>query len=219
MKRIALSSDQQLTLAFESPVVGRSEATRSADLAPNTRHAHAGTQTFAYQLRRARRRTIGFQIDDRGLTISAPRWVTLREIEAAIVEKSRWIDSRQRQWNEWKARRSLPNVHFGDGGTLPVLGAPITLRLQAETSETHFDQATSTLRLALPSEATEARVRDTVQAWLKAEAQRVFNSRFELFADRIDPRFAGWTVSSARSQWGSCTNDGRVRLSWRLIHF
>ena len=220
MKRIALSSDRQLTLALESPVVVRSEATgRSADSATNTRHARAGTQVFAYQLRRARRRTIGFQIDDRGLTISAPRWVTLREIEAAIVEKSRWIESRQRQWQEWSARRSLPNVHFGDGGTLPVLGLPITLRLRPEVSETHLDEATATLLLALPIEATEVRVRDTVQAWLKAEARRVFGARLALFADRIDARFAGWAVSSARSQWGSCTHDGRVRLSWRLIHF
>jgi len=219
MKRIALSSDRQLTLALEPPVVDRSPAGRCADPTTSTRRAHAGTQVFDYRLRRARRRTIGFQIDDRGLTISAPRWVTLREIEAAIVEKSRWIESRQRQWKEWSARRSLPNVHFGDGGTLPLLGAPITLRLSPEISETHFDEASSTLLLALPLEATEVRVRDSVQVWLKAEARRVFSARLELFADRTDARFAGWAVSSARSQWGSCTHDGRIRLSWRLIHF
>ncbi len=49
------------------------------------------TQLLSYRLRRARRRSIGFQIDDQGLTVSAPRWVPLREIEAAIVEKRRWI--------------------------------------------------------------------------------------------------------------------------------
>jgi len=62
-------------------------------------------------------------------------------------------------------------------------------------------------------------VRDAVQAWLQAAARRVFDERIAGFADRIDPRFAGWTLTSARSQWGSCTHDGRVRLSWRLIHF
>ena len=58
-----------------------------------------------------------------------------------------------------------------------------------------------------------------VQAWLQSEARRVFGERIERFADRISSRYAGWTLSSARSQWGSCTHDGRVRLSWRLIHF
>lgn len=220
MKRLALSADRQLTLGLEPPVVGPTETPgQVSDSGARTRHALAGTQVFAYQLRRARRRTIGFQIDDRGLTVSAPRWVTLREIEAAIAEKSRWIESRQRQWKEWSARRSLPNVHFGDGGTLPLLGAPITLRLRPEISQTFFDEASSTLLLALPREATEVRVRDTVQAWLKAEARRVFGARIAQFADRTEARFAGWAISSARSQWGSCTHDGRIRLSWRLIHF
>src|SRR5690606_14151061 len=39
----------------------------------------------AWELRRARRRTIGFMIDHRGLRVSAPRWVTLPEIERALV--------------------------------------------------------------------------------------------------------------------------------------
>lgn len=216
MKRIALSSDRQLPLAFESPVVRHGHA---GSAAPGARHAHVGTQLVSYQLRRTRRRSIGFQIDDRGLIVSAPRWITLREIEAAILEKGRWIESRQRQWREWRARHSLPAVHFGDGGTLPVLGAQVTLRLQPAAAATRFEPATATLALALPADASEVRVRDTVQTWLKAEARRVFSERIDTFADRIDPRFAGWGVSSARSQWGSCTHDGRIRLSWRLIHF
>ena len=28
-----------------------------------------------------------------------------------------------------------------------------------------------------------------------------------------------WEISSARTQWGSCSREGRVRLNWRLVHF
>ena len=80
MKRAAPALDSQLSLAFEPPVG------RSGRHEPSTRHARVGSELVAYQLRRARRRTIGFTIDDRGLVISAPRWVPLRVIEAAIVE-------------------------------------------------------------------------------------------------------------------------------------
>jgi len=58
-----------------------------------------------------------------------------------------------------------------------------------------------------------------VQAWLQSEARRVFPERIARFGGRISARYAGWALSSARSQWGSCTHDGRIRLSWRLIHF
>jgi len=55
-----------------------------------------------YRLVRARRRTIGMQVDLDGLTVRAPRWVTLTEIEAALAERAAWI---VRTLAEWRARR------------------------------------------------------------------------------------------------------------------
>ena len=96
MKKLRASHAEQLTLALDpAPAASPPPPTREPD--PRARRALAGTEIIEYRLRRARRRTIGFQIDDDGLTISAPRWVTLREIEAAISEKSRWIRTKQRE--------------------------------------------------------------------------------------------------------------------------
>lgn len=203
---------EQLALALDAPDV-RPRGRTAAD----QRHLRVGTDVFAYRLRRARRRSIGFQIDDLGLTVSAPRWVPMREIEAAIAEKRRWIVSKQREWHELRSQRRLPVVRFVDGARLPYLGSPLELRLDAGAAVTHH--VGSALQLALPSGATEAQMRDAVQAWLQAQARRVFAERIERFAGRISARYAGWTLSTARAQWGSCTHDGRIRLSWRLIHF
>ncbi len=213
MRRLSVGNAAQLSLPLEAP------ARTTPPVATDGRHARIGAELVSYRLRRARRRTIGFQIDDRGLTVSAPRWVSLREIEAAIVEKGRWIQTRQRDWLAWREKNRLPQVRFIDGSTLPVLGVPVTLRLGLPTPITGLDAAANELRLGLPAQAEEPQVRDAVQSWLQGEARRVFGERIANFADRIDARFAGWTLSSARSQWGSCTHDGRVRLSWRLIHF
>ena len=95
--------------------------------------------------------------------------------------------------------------------------AVLTLRLAATTTATHH--ADGELRVALPLAANELQWRDAVQAWLQGEARRVFDERINRFAGRISARYVGWTLSSARSQWGSCTHDGRIRLNWRLIHF
>ena len=180
----------------------------------------AGEPT-AYRLRRGKRRTIGFQVDDNGLTVSAPRWVTLRDIEAAIVEKERWIRSKLVEWREFRARRKLPEVRWACGGTLPYLGASLTLRLRPEVESTRLVAGASgrELHVALPGDALEAQIKDAVQAWLQTEARRVLGARIAELGAGLDAKPAVWSLSSARSQWGSCTHDGRVRLNWRLIHF
>ncbi len=211
------ADERQLALLLEEApaAIEPAPVTQSAPHAPAPRRLQVGAELFTYHLRRARRRTIGFQIDDRGLTVSAPRWVSLRDIEAAIAEKRRWIASRQQQWLQWRQKNHVPAMRFVDGSALPYLGTHLTLRLGAP--QTRRDGAA--LALALPLPASESQVRDAVQAWLQGEARRVFDERIARFADRISPRYAGWRLSSARSQWGSCTHDGRIRLSWRLIHF
>jgi predicted metal-dependent hydrolase len=42
----------------------------------------------SFELRRARRRSIGFVIGPEGLTVSAPRWVGVGDVEAALREKA-----------------------------------------------------------------------------------------------------------------------------------
>ena len=59
-------------------------------------------QCIDYRMVRARRRTIGMQVDLDGLTVRAPRWVSLGEIEAALAERSGWI---LRTLAEWRTRR------------------------------------------------------------------------------------------------------------------
>jgi len=180
----------------------------------------AGPEPIRYTLRRAKRKTIGFVINDAGLTISAPRWVTLREIDAAVAEKESWIRKKLLHWREWRERRKLPELRFADGGQLPYLGGSLVLRLVAVAEPTVIEsEGRRELHLPLPPGAAELQVRDALLAWLQGEARRVFGQRLAEIAPRIDVPFKSWTLSSARSQWGSCTADRRLRLNWRLIHF
>ncbi len=175
-------------------------------------------QPFEFRLRRGKRRTIGFQINEAGLTIAAPRWVSVREIESAVLEKERWIRKKLTEWSDLAARRRLPEVRWTEGGTLPYVGQTLTLRLTGRTELIRTEQATE-LHLALPHDANTDQVKDTAVAWLHAEARRIFGERIEHLAAQSGKRPSRWALSSARAQWGSCTHDGRIRLNWRLIHF
>jgi predicted metal-dependent hydrolase len=225
LNKALINTAQQLTLAFDFPSAAPASPLPPepphGETAPRARQLLVGGHPIDYRLRRAKRRTIGFQIDDGGLTVSAPRWVRLAEIEAAIAEKERWIRAKLAEWRQWRAKRRLPEMRFADGGSLPYLGRPLVLRLRADSAGTRLVEAEPQreLHVALPPEATESQVKDAVQAWLQSEARRVLGERLALLAERADAKPTAWSLSSARSQWGSCTHDGRIRLNWRLIHF
>jgi predicted metal-dependent hydrolase len=209
------STSQQLLLAFAvTPTV----TFDNAQVLPGCeRRVLVAQQVIEYRLQRVRRRTIGFQVSELGLTVRAPRWISVREIEAAIVESQRWIFKKQSEWRVRSAQRRLTAIRFVDGGQVQYLGKGIKLRLGAATA--HVDEEANEIRLAVTAEASEAEVRRALQTWLHEQAHRVISARLERFSGRTDARFAGWRLSSARTQWGSCSPDGRIRLSWRLIHF
>ncbi len=171
-----------------------------------------------YQIRRSRRRTIGFVIDDRGLSITSPHWVPVAEIERALTEKSEWIVRKLVEWREYAARRERLRVRWEDGASLPFLGETLVLRIDPSL-RAHVRRDGTELRVALPPAAEQEQLKDTVQGWLQARATEVFAERIEVFAQRLGRRPSRWGLSSARTRWGSCGPDGAIRLNWRLVHF
>ncbi|WP_420995987.1 M48 family metallopeptidase [Cupriavidus sp. 30B13] len=186
---------------------------------PNARRLQVGERSVHYTLKRSSRRTIGFTVDDRGLSITAPRWVTLADIESAIFEKQRWIFNKLGEWRHREARRVLPTVQWREGASLPFLGQPITLQLESPAGILLFDADTRVLHLALPPHADEQQIKDRVQGWLQHQARRLLAQRLDHYAEKLGVRHSAFALTSAATRWGSCTADGKIRLNWRLMHF
>lgn len=176
-------------------------------------------RTLEYGLKRSTRRTIGFAIDGTGLTITAPRWVTLADIEAAIAGKERWIFTKLAEWQTRAEQRALPRVEWREGAHIPYLGKPVRIALASSNGALAFDATEAWLALALPAHADAQQIKDRVQGWLQNEAKRLFGERLDVYAQKLGVGFKGYALSSAATRWGSCSSDGRIRLNWRLIHF
>lgn len=177
-------------------------------------------QVLEYELRRSKRHSIGFLIADQGLRITAPRWVTLADIDKAIHEKQHWIISKLREKRELADKRRQVTMRWEDGARLPYLGKQLTLRIthQARVSIKH-DAEQDVLHISLPPDFQEQQLKDRVKSWLQQEAKRVFNQRMPVFAQRLGVSYHSMSLSSAGTRWGSCTSQGKIRLNWRLIHF
>ncbi len=182
-----------------------------------------GAHLLAYTLRRSARRTIGFQISDEGLRITAPKWVSIADIETAILEKQRWIFGKLQERKERQERIaqlvSAPQS-WGDGFVLPYLGSNITLRLQAlRTKHVAYDSATRELTLYMPFDTSEKKLKDHVRLWFQTQAKILFAERLDFYADKLGVTYESLALSSAKTQWGSCSSHGHIRLNWRLMHF
>jgi predicted metal-dependent hydrolase len=188
----------------------------------------------AYTLRRARRRSIGFVVGTEGLSVNAPRWVGLADIEAALRDKGGWILRKLREQRERAQRLQAARVEWRDGTALPYLGETLVVVLDPRTRGAALqDEAAPApgaqgdlpavprrlLRVGLPHTATPAQIRDTVQSWLQRQARRVFEERCRHYAAQLGVQYTRIGLSSAQTRWGSASASGAIRLNWRLIHF
>ncbi len=183
--------------------------------------------TVGYALKRARRRTIGFIIGPEGLSVNAPKWVGIGEIEAGLREKGAWILRKLREQQERSQRLAQAKVDWRDGTAIPFLGETVIVVLDSRATgamlNTDADALPGvphlTLHIGLPQHAAPEQIRDAVQSWLQRQARRVFEERIRHFAAQLRVTCTRLSLSSAQTRWGSASADGSIRLNWRLIHF
>ena len=175
----------------------------------------------AYEFKRGKRRTIGFQVGPDGLVVSAPKWVPLGEVEAALQGKAVWVLRKLDEMREREQRQVSARIEWRDGVTLPFLGGLLTVVLDPSHAFTTVGGAHSsdTLRIGLPLHATPDQIRDAVQAWLMGQAKTLFAERLNHFAPQLQVQWRKLSLSNADTRWGSARADGSIRLNWRLIHF
>ncbi len=103
----------------------------------------------------------------------------------------RFLDSR-RDWVAANLAEMPERVVFADGAIVPVLGVPHRIRHLGER-------------------------RPGIRIHLIALARQELSRRARALAARIDRRVTRISVRDTRSRWGSCSADGALAFSWRLI--
>jgi predicted metal-dependent hydrolase len=209
------------------------------DVAPSTvaaqfahprasRRIALATCEVAYAFRRAKRRTIGMVIGPDGLEVSAPRWVTVGEIESTLHEKADWIVRKLVEMQEHQRRLGEARIQWRDGVVLRYLGDSMRVVLDSSSAlkknsaqlENLGDETTAcfVLRIGLPTNASPEQIRDATQAWLMRRAKALFTERLDHFAPRLGVSWKRLSLSRASTRWGTASADGAIRLNWRLIH-
>ena len=169
---------------------------------------------ISYTLKRSsKRRSIGLRIDERGLTVSMPLRASEKWLHSVLQDKADWV---VQKLDSWQARKP-PVMQWVDGESIPFRGEQFILRIIPDLFGAKPQLHKGELRLHVAAWASPAAIEKIATQWYQQEALRVFEECVAHFAPlmQVSPREV--KLSSARTQWGSCTIRAVVRLNWQLV--
>ncbi|MDR0480402.1 MAG: M48 family metallopeptidase [Gallionellaceae bacterium] len=167
-----------------------------------------------YTLKRTgRRRSIGLRIDDDGLTVAMPERASEKWLNSVLQEKAGWIVEKL---ESWQSRKPVA-TQWIDGQFIKFIGEPLTLRVVASLFSAPPLLQGRQLYVHVTQVTDQAAIRQEVEQWYRQQAETLFRQRVSHFSALMGVTPSTVNLSSARTQWGSCTAQGSVRLNWQLI--
>ena len=178
------------------------------------RSIHLAGKPINYTLKRTdRRRSIGLRIDDRGLTVNIPMRASEKWLQTVLQEKAMWV---LQKLEGWQSTRPAPQQWL-DGQAVSFLGQPLTLCVLTSLFTTPPQLCGTQLFLHVSDSENQTATEQAMRQWYQGEAMILFRERVAYYAPLMNVTARTIKLSSARTQWGSCTVKGSVRLNWQLI--
>jgi predicted metal-dependent hydrolase len=159
----------------------------------------------------SRRKTVALIIQrDGSLTVRAPLRMSEIHIQEFVQNHADWIRKKQAQ-----AKTSpLPlKKHYIDGETFLYLGKefPLTIVAPHRPALTFSGNKFHLANSSLP------KARQVFIRWYKAQALMVVSERVAFHANQNQFTWRKIRISSARTRWGSCSANGTLSFTWRLV--
>jgi predicted metal-dependent hydrolase len=161
------------------------------------------------QNQRARRLTLRIEAGGRGLRVTVPPGIATREIDRFVERHRGWLETRL------AAIPDQPQVR--PGIKIPLRGVPHLI--------IHQPQSRGTVTIGTGSDGCPAllvhgearflarRLRD----FLKREAKAQITALVDKHAGAIGAKAKAIRFKDTTSRWGSCTSDGTLSFSWRIM--
>lgn len=156
---------------------------------------------------RAKRLALRLNPKDRIFHLVMPRGMSLSKAQAFAEEHDRWMKEKL---------KDLPRpIHFKHNAVIPILGRCRTLKIiySKNLKTTEIMLKYNELLVFTNLEDPGPRIIRFLKKLAKEELSRLSKEK----AARISKKVRYTSVRDTKSRWGSCSHDGRLSYSWRLI--
>lgn len=151
---------------------------------------------------RARRMVLRVAASGRSPTLTVPAGVPLARARAFLDDHADWLRGH--------VAAAPGRALVGEGTVLPFGAATLTIGRHGGRGVLRSGE---TLAVGGPASGIGARV----AAWLREEARATCVAAVERHAATLGRSPRRVTLRDPRSRWGSCTADGDLMFSWRLV--
>jgi predicted metal-dependent hydrolase len=151
----------------------------------------------------ARRMVLRLTRDGDGFALTMPKRQSVASARAFVETSRLWmLNTLERRGRRQEATQFL------------FRGEPTQIvKLEKARGLVVHDAAENTL--AVPG--GEAHWKRRLTDWLKKQADVDLRKASAHYAEKMDVTFTRLTVRDQRSRWGSCSHDGALSYSWRLV--
>ena len=187
----------------------RASAPADDETAPRTHHV-AGRELPLRVVENARARRLTLRIDagGQGLRVTVPPGLRRGEVD-------RFLD-RHRDWLELKLSKLPDRPQVRAGVKLPLRGMPhLIVHMPGRRGTVTAAQEGG--KPALHVHGEEAHLPRRLADFLKREARRDIEPLVEKHAQAVGRRAKAIRYKDTSSRWGSCTADGTLSFSWRIM--
>ena len=163
-----------------------------------------------YTLKRSRRKTISIRVGESGVEVRAPLQVSQREIDSFVDQKTAWIERSRTKMAEIVSSRAAFKLDYGVSIQLLGDSCPILAR---EGDRIGFEKKC----FFLPSDLTSAEIKEYCIEIYRGIAQEFLKDRTRALAELIGKTPRRIRITAARTRWGSCSSEGYINYSWKLM--
>lgn len=154
------------------------------------------------------RKSVTLVIDTNGdFIVHAPKFVSDREIMKLVMGKQEWILAKLSEVQ--KTEKLKEELTIKDGAVIPFMGEKRRIRIGDFRKVTLTDE-----EIQIPTVYDPEKL---FMKWLKTQALYTLQESAEHYAEQLGVTYEIVKLSNARTNWGTCTAKGVIRLSWRLM--
>lgn len=160
--------------------------------------------------RRATRITLRIEPGGRALKMTVPYGIRRQDVDSFLERHEGWLRDRIARLE------AAGHSALVDGGRITIRGVSHRIehtgRVRGVTEIVDVEGQPVLRVSGLPEQ-----IGRRISAFLKTEARRDLAARVKVHTANVGRTAKSMTLKDTRSRWGSCTHDGALSFSWRIV--